>query len=264
MSFAQLRLVAFTPGQARDIFKIVTRSETHPARRPNASLAQSIHVIAAPPTSSTSDPTLSLGGVPGIPSDPSGASAGRPRSNLLQRVGTGDLAAVQTCMNRFGSMVWSMARRFSPSREDAEDAVQEIFTELWKSASRYDPSQSSEEAFVAMIAWRRLVDRLRAAKRQPPTESLGSDVQSSAAADSGPTSSADSAALERALRQLRSEQRDVLVFATCQGLTHQQIAARMGLAVGTVKTHARRGLLRLRALLFDAAADVSDAGGSTQ
>lgn len=248
---------------ARDICKFDTRSETHRARRPNARTRQSSHVVAAPPTS-TSDPTLLLVGVPGLASAPPGASTARLRSNLLQRVATGDLAAVQICMNRFGGMVWSMARRFSPNREDAEDAVQEIFTELWRSADRYDPAQSSEEAFVAMIAWRRLVDRLRAAKRQPPTESLGPDVQSSAAADNDPTSSADSAALERALRQLRPEQRDVLVFATCHGLTHQQIAARMGLAVGTVKTHARRGLLRLRALLFDPAADVSGAGGNTQ
>lgn len=210
-------------------------------------------MVAAPPTSPTSDVTLLMTGqTQGETAER--APADRPRSTLLQRVGRGDLAAVQTCMNRFGGMVWSMAQRFSRSREDAEDAVQEIFTELWRNAERYDPNKASEEAFVAMIAWRRLVDRLRAAKRQPLTESLGPEAEAHASPppDEG---AADTAALERALLQLRPEQREVLLFATCQGLSQQQIASRMGLAVGTVKTHARRGLMRLRALLFEAGAD---------
>lgn len=217
-------------------------------------------MIAAHSPSSTSDVTLLLAG-PTQGDAPSRLSTDRPRSNLLQRVGRGDLAAVQTCMNRFGSLVWSMCLRFSRNREDAEDAAQEIFTELWRNAERYDPDKSSEEAFVAMIAWRRLVDRLRAAKRQPMTESLGPEAEARASPppDEG---FADSAALERALLQLRPEQREVLLFATCQGLSQQQIATRMGLAVGTVKTHARRGLMKLRAMLFDADADGSAEGTS--
>jgi RNA polymerase sigma factor (sigma-70 family) len=208
-------------------------------------------VIAAPPTSRTSDATLLLAGSPPQTPPSSRVSADRARPQLLHRVARGDLAAVQTCMNRFGAMVWSMARRFSASREDAEDAVQEIFTELWRNAERYDPDQSSEEAFVAMIAWRRLVDRLRAAKRQPPTESLAPHLEISSPAEPSNDGFTDSAALERALEKLRPEQRDVLLFATREGLSQQQIASRMGLALGTVKTHARRGLMKLRALLFD-------------
>ncbi len=208
-------------------------------------------MIAAPPTSKSSGATLLVAGGPEPAAPSSRVSTDRVRPQLLQRVARGDLAAVQTCMNRFGAMVWSMARRFSANREDAEDAVQEIFTELWRSAERYDPDQSSEEAYVAMIAWRRLVDRLRAAKRQPPTESLASDLEISSHTEPSDHGFADSAALDRALRQLRPEQRDVLLLATCDGLSQQQIASRMGLALGTVKTHARRGLMKLRALLFD-------------
>lgn len=192
------------------------------------------------------------GSTPASGSGPRPLGPSQPAApNLLQRVGRGDLAAVQTCMNRFGAMVWSMAQRFSQNREDAEDAVQEIFTELWRNAERYDASKSSEEAFVAMIAWRRLVDRKRAARRRPVTETLGPEAETRA---SPPLEEGfvDSAALERALLQIRPEQREVLLFAACQGLSQQQIASRMGIAVGTVKTHARRGLMNLRALLLGA------------
>ncbi len=173
----------------------------------------------------------------------------QPRPAVLARVARGDLAAVQTCMNRYGNLVWSIARRFSRSREDAEDAVQEIFLDLWKSAARYDPERASEEAFVAMIARRRMIDRLRAGKRQPVVEPIGTDdfVQQ----EHFPESSGEAILMEKALQKLRPEQREVLLLAACQDLSHDQISARTGLALGTVKTHARRGLLKLRQLLFN-------------
>lgn len=180
------------------------------------------------------------------------SSADRDKAGVLLRIARGDLAAVQTCMNRFGGLVWSLARRFSRSRSDAEDAVQEIFTDLWKSAGRYDPERATEEAFVAMIARRRLIDRLRAGKRQPTTEVLRPDDLAEAASTPNHAERATEAHLiERALMQLRPEQREVLMLATCEDLTHDQIAERTGLALGTVKTHARRGLIKLRQLLFD-------------
>jgi RNA polymerase sigma-70 factor, ECF subfamily len=178
----------------------------------------------------------------------------REKPSVLLRVARGDLAAVQTCMNRFGGLVWMLARRYSRSRPDAEDAVQEIFTDLWKSAGRYDPERATEEAFVAMIARRRLIDRLRAGKRQPSTEVLRPDDLAEVASVPNQAERATEAhMIERALMQLRPEQREVLMLATCEDLTHDQIAERTGLALGTVKTHARRGLIKLRQLLFDGA-----------
>jgi RNA polymerase sigma-70 factor, ECF subfamily len=176
----------------------------------------------------------------------------REKPSVLLRVARGDLAAVQTCMNRFGGLVWMLARRYSRSRPDAEDAVQEIFTDLWKSAGRYDPERATEEAFVAMIARRRLIDRLRAGKRQPTTEVLRpEDLAEAASVQNHAERSTEAHMIERALMQLRPEQREVLMLATCEDLTHDQIATRTGLALGTVKTHARRGLIKLRELLFD-------------
>ena len=60
---------------------------------------------------------------------------------VLLRVARGDAQAVRECIDQFGSLIWSIARRLTRSRADAEDAVQEIFTDIWRSAARFDPSQ---------------------------------------------------------------------------------------------------------------------------
>ena len=86
---------------------------------------------------------------------------------ILARIAAGDSAAVEECMVEYGGLVWSLARRLSPSNADAEDAVQEIFVELWKNASRFDSAKASEKTFIAMIAKRRLIDRLRHKNRRP-------------------------------------------------------------------------------------------------
>ena len=95
-----------------------------------------------------------------------------PVDSVLKRIAEGDESAVKECLSRYGGLVWSLARRFCASTGDAEDAVQLIFTEIWKSAHRFDPSLSSEKNFVAMIARRLLISRLRSAKRQPEQVAL--------------------------------------------------------------------------------------------
>ena len=85
---------------------------------------------------------------------------------LLVRASTGDQAAVRECLARFGPIVWGLARRMSPTRPDAEDAVQEI-SDLWANGTRYDAALGSEETFVAVVARRRLIDRRRKVLRRP-------------------------------------------------------------------------------------------------
>ena len=79
-------------------------------------------------------------------------------SPVLPRVATGESAAVAECLNRYGNLVWSLARRSCPDVQAAEDAVQDIFLKLWTVADRFDPEIASESTFVAMIARRRLID----------------------------------------------------------------------------------------------------------
>ena len=84
-----------------------------------------------------------------------------PELTTLQRIAAGETEAVRECMDRYGGLVWSLARRFLYSSNEAEDAVQEIFLDLWKHAGRFDPNVAAEATYVAMIARRRLIDRVR-------------------------------------------------------------------------------------------------------
>jgi len=168
---------------------------------------------------------------------------------VLTRAAHGDEAAVRECLARFGPIVWGLALRLSPTRADAEDAVQEIFLALWKHGARFDPTRASEEAFVAMVARRRLIDRRRGAARRPALEPIEAADQAVATGDSAETV-AEAGLATRAMAGLRPEQREVLRLSVAQGLTHEEIATHTGMPLGTVKAHARRGLLRIRSLLL--------------
>ena len=177
----------------------------------------------------------------------------RLQGTLLQRVAAGDLSAVQECIDRYGGLVWSLARRFLPGQADAEDAVQEVFIELWKSAERYDPDVAAEPTFVAMIARRRLIDRRRRQSRRiesgptVPVEDV--DVPSEADQIRAVEVSDEAARAADALKTLRPEQQHILRLSVYDGWSHQKIADHLQMPLGTVKTHVRRGLIRVRELL---------------
>ena len=167
---------------------------------------------------------------------------------LLQRVARGDSAAVTLVLDRYGALVWSIIRR-QIGAEDAEEVVQEVFIDVWKSAARYAPERASEATFIATIARRRLIDHRRRVGRAPTLEEFEEGL-------SGETDVADHVELadeariaREALEQLKPNQRRVLKLAIVEGLTHTQIAEVTRLPLGTVKSHARRGLERVRSLL---------------
>ena len=89
------------------------------------------------------------------------------RTALLPRVAAGDAAAVDLVLERYGSLVWSLATRGLRDRPSAEDAVQEIFLDVWRSAGRFDPARGAEAVFVATIARRRIADAQRKRSRGP-------------------------------------------------------------------------------------------------
>jgi RNA polymerase sigma factor (sigma-70 family) len=171
--------------------------------------------------------------------------------SLLERIAAGDQAAVKECMDAYGSLVWALARRMSYSASDAEDATQEIFLEIWKSAARYDAALGSEAVFVTTIARRRLIDRMRASKRRPPTEEFNEEINVASAFEA-PDSGAlavESARAARALAQLGEGERQILLMGVVDGMTHSEIATATGKPLGTVKTQMRRGLIKIRELL---------------
>lgn len=170
--------------------------------------------------------------------------------SLLMAVAAGGPRAVEDCLRRYSGAVWKLARRMSPTEHDAEDAVQEIFLDLWKSADRFDPSIASEITFVMTLARRRLIDRARRRGRAPSLQDMEEPEIIAAEPSADRAEVADQAALVRgALEELRPEQRQVLELALLHGQTHQEIAGRVGMPLGTVKSHARRGLMRIRQML---------------
>jgi len=167
--------------------------------------------------------------------------------SVLQRIASGDSAAVRECMDQYGALVWSLARRLSRTASDAEDATQEIFLDIWRSAGRFDAAQGSDKMFIAMIARRRLIDRLRKKSAEPPMDPV--EVLESVAWPESGTRSETSLEAEqamRALKELRPEQRQVLELGLLHGLSQSEIATRLGMPLGTVKSFMRRGLIRVR------------------
>jgi RNA polymerase sigma factor (sigma-70 family) len=170
--------------------------------------------------------------------------------SLLQRVAAGDESAVEECFNEFGGIVWSLARRMVPRGEDPADAVQEIFIELWRKADRYDPSIASEKTFVAMLTRRRLIDRIRKVGRTPRPAALDEAAHVPTETGRDPVEVSEEASRIRELmEQLSPEQQKVLQLSINEGWSHRQIADALDMPLGTVKTHVRRGLMRVREML---------------
>jgi len=183
---------------------------------------------------------------------------------ILERVAEGDQAAVGEFINRYGDLVWSLARRYLGNHPDAEDAVQEIFIEIWNSAGRYDRNVASEVAFISTIPRRRLIDRLRSFERKPGMESIDDQIGAKQpAVAAGLNDDAEVAQVERVLGAMEPQHREILAMSLYQGYSHSEIAERLDIPLGTVKTRVRRGLIHIREQLRIAEAIDDPAEGAT-
>src|SRR5262245_1276868 len=146
---------------------------------------------------------------------------------ILPKVAAGDRAAVDECLDRYGGLVWSLARRQFANYADAEDAVQEIFVDIWRSAGRFDERVASEPTFVAMIARRRLIDRRRRHERTVETTTISPEIEPPAAAAAGTATvefREEAALARKQLELLRPDERKVIELAIDRGLSNAQIA----------------------------------------
>lgn len=170
--------------------------------------------------------------------------------SILKRIAEGDRNAVQECLNKYGGLVWSIARKLLRDQDDAEDAVQEVFVDVWKNAARFDETQASETTFIAMIARRRVIDKIRHSARRISADSLDDVLlEPFTRSDKAMQISVEAEEAAKAMRTLRPEQQQVLRLSIVQGMSHQEIADATGMPLGTVKTHARRGLVAVREVL---------------
>lgn len=172
---------------------------------------------------------------------------------LLQLIARGDPTAVARCIDEYGGTIHAIASRYLRSMgEDVDDAVQEIFVEIWKSAGRYNPTLGSEPAFIATIAHRRLTDRQRRAASRRTTDIASAPPVEQSRENFTPDRAAlrdDLRAAASAFESLDRDEQQVLWYSLYQGMSHERIADVTRIPVGTVKTRIRRGMMRLRELL---------------
>lgn len=154
---------------------------------------------------------------------------------------------MELCINRYGNLVWSIAQRYVKNRSSLEDVVQEIFTDLWKTAKRYNPAIATESTFIGMLARRRAIDCARKESRQPQLEPLPDSESMPHVADEPSASMRfDGEQVRAALNILPEETREIFSLHFDEGMTHPEIVERTGLPLGTVKTRLRRGLIEVR------------------
>jgi RNA polymerase sigma-70 factor (ECF subfamily) len=181
---------------------------------------------------------------------------------FLERIAAGDPLAVEGCLEKYRGLVWSIARRFAGNHADAEDAVQEVFIELWRHAGRFNSATAAESTFVATVARRRLIDRHRRRARRLEAVPLVAEPAATTRSETDRLETLEEGQQARGLlEQLRPEQRQVLELSFDQGMSQQEIADATRLPLGTVKTHTRRGLMRLRQLLETGSTGAAFEGG---
>jgi RNA polymerase sigma-70 factor, ECF subfamily len=169
-------------------------------------------------------------------------------SELLLRVGNGDGGAFETLYRRYARPVFGLALRRLGDRNRAEEAVQETFTSVWRSARTYKPERGPGAPWLYAVARNAIVDDAR--QRIDPVTAEPGDEPSP---DSGPPERAEQSwiawRVHRAMEELPESERVVLELAYWRGLSQSEIATRLRIPLGTVKTRTRTGLRRLADLL---------------
>jgi RNA polymerase sigma-70 factor, ECF subfamily len=163
--------------------------------------------------------------------------------DLIQRVGIGDRSAFEVLYRRFARPVLGLALRRLGDRGRAEDALQETFTSVWRSASTYKPERGPGAPWLYAVARNAIVDRGRS-RAEPPA-----DPPEEEAVEPGPPEQAEASWLSwrvhLALEELPEHERTVLELAYWSGLSQSEVATFLNIPLGTVKTRTRSALARL-------------------
>jgi len=168
---------------------------------------------------------------------------------LMRRIAEGDAGAVRTLYDRHAGLVYSVALKMLRNRDDADELVADVFLELWRKSARYDPTRAAPSTYIVTLARSRCIDRQRRSAARPMLAlhdaERSAPVQTQTPADESQLSE-QRAAVREALASLEPNQRQAVEAAYFDGLSHSEIAERLGKPLGTIKTHVRLGLIRLR------------------
>jgi RNA polymerase sigma-70 factor (ECF subfamily) len=157
-----------------------------------------------------------------------------------------DERGLRAAYDAWGGLVLRYARQLLPSDADAEDVTQQTFVAAWDRRAAFDPDRGNLPAWLLGIARHKVVDRLRAISRQDAAVTKVALLLPPRNDDGAEDLLARRLLVLDALRRLPRERKAVLELAFYQDLTHRTIAERLGLPLGTVKSHIRRGLDQLR------------------
>jgi RNA polymerase sigma-70 factor (ECF subfamily) len=177
-------------------------------------------------------------------------------ATLVRCVARGDRAALSGIHQQTVAQIFAIARAMLRSKEDAEEVVCDVYVNLWQRAASYDAARGSVMAWLAVMTRNRAIDRLRQ-RRSMRSLDAGGNLELLALHGEGPgpeetlTRFQTASAVRQALTALPPQRRELLGLAFFQGLSHQEIAAAVGLPLGTVKSHVRRALASLQAALAD-------------
>lgn len=167
----------------------------------------------------------------------------------MSRLAAGDMEAAAELYDRHAGQILALARRILRNDGDAEDIVQEVFSQVWRNARRFESARGSVGAWLLVIARTRSIDRLRARQARPDNVAEAypdSIVDRGVPVTDQLLSEEQAARIRQALVALPDAQRTALELAYYEGLTQSEIAQRLTEPLGTVKTRIRTALMTLR------------------
>ena len=174
---------------------------------------------------------------------------------ILRRIVQGEESALADLYDRYSQLLYSLSMRILRSVEEAEDTVQEVFMQVWNKGSAYERSKGTVYTWIVTMMRNRSIDRLRSKGFRNSFQLL--DVSTLMLSSDSPSSNphAESVANEHrqiivgSLRQLNAEQQQVLALAYYEGYTQSEIAEKLKVPLGTVKSRMRKGLITMRSML---------------
>ncbi|MFD7436642.1 sigma-70 family RNA polymerase sigma factor [Streptomyces sp. NPDC059861] len=171
---------------------------------------------------------------------------------LLIRVAGGDQMAFEELYALVSGPVFGLVKRVVRDAAQSEEVAQEVLLELWRSAARFDPARGSALSWVLTLAHRRAVDRVRSARaagEREQREALRSGTPAFDQVAEEVEAGLEREWVRRCLNRLTALQRESVTLAYYDGYTYREVAERLSLPLGTVKTRMRDGLTRLRECL---------------
>jgi RNA polymerase sigma-70 factor (ECF subfamily) len=183
---------------------------------------------------------------------------GFPDEALLALASRGDERALAELYDRYGRVAYGLALRIVRDPALAEDAVQEAFVTVWRTAGSFVPGRAKASTWILTLAHRRAVDVVRREERRraAPLDTDAEDTSAGTLAADEEVELTDRRRLvQEALRQLPDEQREALELAYYGGLSQSELAERLSVPLGTIKSRMFAGLRRLRDLLAEAGLD---------